>query len=85
MIEFGDGPRLDSSGPLRVEEVGGQVYVLGDGMAFPTENREAGEALLRDIESRTVFMNMKVFKSPGSRARVNAALDQIAEEMEEPR
>lgn len=84
MIEFSDGSRLEASGELRVEESKGTYYVLGDGMFLPQESLEAAEALLRDIKNQTIYMNMKVLKSPGGRARVNATLEEVAEELEGP-
>lgn len=82
MIEFSDGERLETSGELRVEESQGKFYVLGDGMFLPSDTQEAAEALLADIKSQTIYMNMKVLKSPGARARVNDALEDIATELE---
>jgi hypothetical protein len=74
MIEFADGQGLDSSGPLRVEEHEGQWYVLGDGLILPAENEADAWGSLNCIQSQGVFMNMKVFKSPGARARAKAVL-----------
>ncbi len=85
MIEFSDGSRLEASGELRIEESKGTYYVLGDGMFLPQDSLEAAEALLKDIKSQTIYMNMKVLKSPGARARVNDTLEDVAKELGEPK
>lgn len=82
MIEFADGQNLDDSGPLRVEERDGQWYVLGDGIVLPADSEEEAQASLNCIQSQGVYMNMKVFKSPGARARVKAVCDAEGLEME---
>ena len=74
MMEFADGPSIDPSGPIRVEECGDGLYVLGNGMAFPVADRAEGDSLIRDILSQNVFLNMKVFKSPSVRSRVDALI-----------
>lgn len=75
MIEFGDGVNIDPDGDLRVEEIGGQFYVLGDGMVFPAEGKEVAERLLADIAGQEIYLNMKVLKSPSARERVKAVLE----------
>lgn len=85
MIQFSDGSRLEASGELRVEESLGKFYVLGDGMLLPADTREAADALLADIKSQTIYLNMKVLKSPGARARVNETLEDIATELDGPK
>jgi|GEM_PF-6070729 len=74
MIEFGDGDKLDDTGSARVEQHGGQWYVLGEGLAIPADSEEEANRTLNCIQSHGVFMNMKIFKSPGARARAQAAL-----------
>ena len=77
MIEFGDGVAIDPNGDLRVEEVGGQYYVLGDGMMFPAAGKEVADQLLADIVGQQIYLNMKVLKSPAVRERVKAVLEGI--------
>ena len=74
MIAFKDGPSLDNNGELRVEEHEGQYYVLGDGICLPVESETEGLELLGSIKTSEVYVKMKVFKSPGARARVEAVL-----------
>jgi len=85
MTQFSDGASLDTTGEIRVEESGGSFYVLGEGLLLPADTREAADALCQDVKSQIIYMNMKVLKSPGARSRVNAALEEIAAEIEEPR
>lgn len=82
MIEFAGGHGIDASGPLRVEEHEGQWYVLGDGLLLPAGDEEDARGTLGCIEAQGVYMNMKVFKSPGARARVKAVCDAEGLEME---
>lgn len=80
MVSFNDGVQLDTNGPLRVVNEQGAFYVVGEGACYPVDDENAGRDLIRSIESRTVFMNMKVFKSPGSRYRASAAVAEALEE-----
>jgi hypothetical protein len=83
VIEFKDGLNLDNNGELRVEEHDGQHYVLGDGICLPVAGEAEGLDLIRSIESSEVYLKMKVFKSPGARAKVEAMLTE-ADEREKP-
>jgi hypothetical protein len=74
MIAFKEGLSLDNNGELRVEEHDGQRYVLGDGICLPVAGEAEGLDLIRSIESSEVYLKMKVFKSPGARAKVEAIL-----------
>jgi len=82
MIAFNDGVMIDNNGCLRVVERDGQSYVVGEGNCLPVSGEEAGMLLIRSIETRTVYMNMKVFKSPGSRNRAGGAVAAILRERE---
>ncbi len=74
MIEFSDGDKLDDTGRARVEQHNGQWYVLGEGLAIPSDSEEEANRTLNCIQAHGVFMNMKIFKSPGARARAQAAM-----------
>lgn len=76
MIEFGDGLSIDPDGDLRVQEVGGTYYVLGDGMMFSAPDKEAAERLFSDISGQQIYLNMKVLKSPSARERVRKILEE---------
>lgn len=82
MIVFSDGVEIDNDGGLRVEERAGLNYVVGEGNCLPVADEEAGRLLIRSIETRTTFMNMKVFKSPESRHRAGAAIARALRERE---
>ena len=75
MIEFAGGLNLDTSGPIRVEEREKQWYVIGEGLLLPADSEEDAQGVLNSIVTQGIYMNMKVFKSPGARARVKAVLD----------
>jgi len=79
MIAFKDGLSLDNNGELRVEEHDGQWYVLGEGICLPVAGEAEGLALFRSIQSSEVYVKMKVFKSPGARAKVEAVLAEADE------
>jgi hypothetical protein len=79
MIAFKDGPSLNNNGALRVEEHDGQWYVLGEGICLPVEGESEGLELFRSIQSSEVYVKMKVFKSPGARAKVEAVLAEADE------
>ncbi len=82
MIVFSDGVTIENNGGLRVVEHDGNCYVAGDGNCLPVADAEEGRLLLRSIEDRTVFMNMKVFKSPGARRRAGDAVAAALQERE---
>ena len=47
MLEFSDGEKFDTSGPLRVVHRRNGWYVLGEGMLIPVDSYEDG---LKEIE-----------------------------------
>ena len=45
-LTFSDGMTFDTSGPLRIVQKYDGLYVVGEGIMFPIEDREEGEKVI---------------------------------------
>jgi len=44
--------RRTSSGPLRIYEEGGKLFVTGFGLWIPVRDKEEGQALIQELEDQ---------------------------------
>ncbi len=51
-LHFNDGETFDTSGPLRIEERGDGLYVVGQGMLMACDSREEAQDLIDEIRGR---------------------------------
>jgi hypothetical protein len=51
LLKFSDGVYFDAAGPLRIESRRDGLYVVGDGMVIPIDNRLVGQELIAIMEA----------------------------------
>lgn len=49
-MQFSDGIRIETSGPLRMIELHDGWYVVGQGMLIPVSNREEGNRIIAEMK-----------------------------------
>jgi hypothetical protein len=58
MIEFSDGMKFDTSGPLRIDERSDGFYVVGEGSLMAVASREEGEAWIAQKTKPAITMQV---------------------------
>lgn len=53
MLKFNDGMEFDTSGELRIERKSDGLYVVGEGMMMPIDDRTEGEKFIAGEKART--------------------------------
>jgi hypothetical protein len=51
-MRFNDGMSFDTSGPLRTTRRSDGLYVIGNGMLIPVEDREEARKLIEELEDQ---------------------------------
>lgn len=51
MLEFTDGVKIDTSGPLRTMELKGGWYVVGGGLLVAVATKADGETMIEQLQA----------------------------------
>lgn len=54
VITFSDGMKFDTGGPLRITRRSDGLYVVGEGMLIPINDREEGLAIIAQEKAREI-------------------------------
>jgi hypothetical protein len=51
-LRFSDGVEIDTSGELRIIQLGDGLYVIGEDMSIPIATVQEGERIIADLQAK---------------------------------